>query len=141
MAIKASELRLENLISYNGEPMPIFSIDRGSRSFYTINDIQINRNTGCTIKGGEDVFNPIPLTEKWMQKFGFVTADYEVDQIVWDYNDNFCIVQDGVPPENEPFVFEWEDGRDNRKTDIKYVHQLQNLYFALTGEELQIKEA
>jgi hypothetical protein len=23
--------------------------------------------------------------------------------------------------------------------EIKYVHQLQNLYFALTGEELEIK--
>ena len=25
-------------------------------------------------------------------------------------------------------------------TEVKFVHQLQNLYFALTGEELTIKE-
>ena len=31
--------------------------------------------------------------------------------------------------------FEIED----KNINIKYVHQLQNLYFALTGEELTIK--
>jgi len=33
-------------------------------------------------------------------------------------------------------TYESADGMD---LNIKYVHQLQNLYFSLTGEELEIK--
>lgn len=138
MAIKESELRLENLINYNGEPMPIFSIDRGCRSFYTINDIQINRNTGCTIKGGEDVFNPIPLTEKWLLSLGFIdpSGGYRATgaEVVYEIT---------AKEKKIELWMRWPDawGFSNwNKCEIKYVHQLQNLYFSLVGEELQIKE-
>ena len=75
-------------------------------------------------------FRPIPLTEEWLIKFGFVRVGMltmRLDKFTCyceeDYTDNFCLgdieLFDVVP---------------------KYVHQLQNLYFALTGEELTIKE-
>jgi hypothetical protein len=44
-------------------------------------------------------------------------------------NNGFIIYQYG-----DNFVFEYREG-----VKVKYVHQLQNLYFALTGEELTIK--
>ena len=65
---------------------------------------------------------PIPLTEEWLLKFGF-----EHKLLVWEYN-NFCIT--GC------FTYGYcLNGYclDNLFPRFKYVHQLQNLYFTLTG--------
>lgn len=66
---------------------------------------------------------PIPLTEEWLLKFGFeYTKLYYIK-----YDDDLIIYFDGID-----FYFK----RSSKSLTIKYVHQLQNLYFALTGEEL-----
>ena len=81
-----------------------------------------------------EFIQPIILTEEWLYKFGF--EENGVDK-----------------KENEKYRKYWSEGKfdvykiisfylDNNKShepDIKYVHQLQNLYFALTGEELTLK--
>ena len=64
---------------------------------------------GIAIEQGK----PILLTEEWLERFG---------KIQWLYKDI-----------DEYFV--WFNGD---KIYIKFVHTLQNLYFALTGEELKI---
>lgn len=76
----------------------------------------------------------IPLTEERLVRFGF-KRKYE-DGSEWYhfpvsaltllfFNDGLCDVY-------------WH-GRKIR--EIKYVHQLQNLYHALTGKELEMKQA
>ena len=83
----------------------------------------------------EDV-SPIPLTEEWLIKFGFpLQAPYTDDdgisgtsRMLFDLNNGF-LYSDSLAWCNHV----------NYKP-IKYVHSLQNLYFALTGEELTIKE-
>lgn len=83
-----------------------------------------------------DVFEPIPLTEEWLLKFGFNNDGW---LRVKDFNlfslgfaeDMDCYFHDGI---------DWVDFKYKDKHNIKYVHQLQNLYFALTGKELEIKE-
>ena len=72
---------------------------------------------------------PIPLTEQWLLDFGFVNDSnlhYRWtmgDILIYDIDDNCICISDT-----------WEFGMR------KYVHQLQNLYFALTQEELILKE-
>ena len=82
-------------------------------------------------------YKPIPLTEEWLVKLGFTRHHA-------DYSNNVIYIKN-VPDNTE---FEWgvypnELGSgiqiQNRKI-LKYVHQLQNLYHALTGEELTIKD-
>jgi hypothetical protein len=73
----------------------------------------------------DDYFKPIPLTEEWFNKLGF-EDEYCISHKDEYFNltevkDGYCFTADlyhhtGIP--------------------IKYVHQLQNLYFALTGKEL-----
>jgi len=72
-----------------------------------------------TIEDGFNVnsdsgFKPIPLTEEWFLKFGF---------------------------EGNSGTFAWKLSPAGKVINVecKYVHQLQNLYFALTGEELILK--
>ena len=69
-------------------------------------------------------FKPIPLTEKWLKEFGFKSvfsgAGYIKNRTEIGYNYNgFYIIASGLK--------------------IEYIHQLQNLYFALTNTELEIK--
>ncbi len=69
---------------------------------------------------------PIPLTEEWLLKFGF-----EYDSIIW--GKELLMLSP-----NETFFNIWVETLTYGRLEIemRYVHQLQNLYFALTGEEL-----
>jgi len=76
---------------------------------------------------------PIPLTEEWFLKFGLIKLRSPLLSFVMG-----CYEISIIPTHNEFGVY-IPSGRIITK--IKYVHQLQNLYFALTGEELELKEA
>ena len=72
---------------------------------------------------------PIHLTEEWLTKFGFVRKEYiMLGEIHFDY----CLRDLCIEPQNQWIYF--KNVQIVRK--FLYVHQLQNLYFALTGEEL-----
>jgi hypothetical protein len=69
-------------------------------------------------------YQPILLTEEWLLRFGFVSNPYQ------DRYENKSI---HVQCNKTRGVTElWIENMPH----IKYVHQIQNLYFALTGEEL-----
>jgi hypothetical protein len=74
----------------------------------------------------------IPLTEKWLLKFGFEWSILHQAH----YLNGFDFVIDIC--EHYSRVIKY---RRNGEviTRIEYVHQLQNLYIAITGEELTIK--
>lgn len=87
---------------------------------------------------------PISLTKEWLVNFGFTGdfAEYEKDGINLDceYTDkgewNLFLKGNNIKPvesKNE-YVCHYIP-----KIELKYVHQLQNLYFALIGKELEIK--
>jgi len=74
----------------------------------------------------------IPLTEDWLFKFGFKkdSINFQFSGIaIWFssyskcYQLRYCLIGSDI----------------ERKINIEHVHQLQNLFFALTGEELEIK--
>lgn len=77
---------------------------------------------------------PVEITEEWLLKFGF-----EYDR----FNHTFCKGNYCIHIKDGHFNF-MNDPRCSAAcyylTTCKYVHQLQNLYFALTGEELQLHE-
>lgn len=87
----------------------------------------------------------IPLTEEWLIRLGFkcVHEKNKHYNIVnpKGYKDNYTI--NFVPTLNEQWTLCFHDLTVNQSyitcTHIKYVHRLQNLCFALTGEELSIK--
>lgn len=70
---------------------------------------------------------PIKLTEEWLLKFG-----WKKDSI---------ISEDDAYSFKGEIVFIGETGVRyfGLTTILKYVHELQNLYFAITGEELELK--
>lgn len=79
---------------------------------------------------------PITLTEEWLLKFGFEEMKnwgYELkiddSKTIAFYANQFWII-----PFEGPTTAYWIP------LDIKYVHQLQNLFTVLTGEELVITQ-
>lgn len=117
--MKASELRIGNLVTYNGKEISI--TPNALFEFYYIH------NTHANSKIDRRDYKPILLTEEFLLRAGFKkgTLIYK--------NDSFNF--------NGEIVFKGEDSFRYFGTNakLKYVHQLQNLYFALTGEELTIK--
>ena len=137
--MKANELRIGNLVAYGVRPVPIKTIHTESvlkKEVHVCVELNEDFNHYCI---AVSEVKPIPLTEEWLLKFGFTRhhADY--------YND-VILLKDGINFDNgEQYdclkvkIYPHELGSaQSVKGDlqIKYVHQLQNLYFALTGEEL-----
>ena len=79
-------------------------------------------------------YEPIPLTEEWLERFGF-SVRKSLGFEAYDLDDTYTIYYNTTAT---PYGFELSFGVDF-EIEIKHVHQLQNLYFALTGEELTIK--
>ncbi len=81
-------------------------------------------------------YRPIELTEDWLEKFGF-EAERSTVYLKLKYSMN---VSDYVlyDRETKELLFV----KDNQVWLCKqeYIHQLQNLFHSLTGEELTIKE-
>ena len=121
--MKASELRIGNLIEFWSVYDTVILIN------------SINEDTSYANVYLNEI-KPIPLTEEWLLKFGF--------EIIWDskYLTQYTLQS------NMMFHYELDKPKNiwyarfgkYELEHIKYVHQLQNLYFALTGEELTIKE-
>ena len=81
----------------------------------------------------DEMFEPIPLTGEWLIKLGFEKMVYEAGSVIYDKNCSRIRYYSY----NETFEWQSNDGFD--EVQLEYVHQLQNLYFAMTGEELVFK--
>ena len=77
-------------------------------------------------------YKPIPLTEEWLERMGF-----EKDDGIWEHKELMWSCE--ISGDDDSFNFK-RLGLDLPCIGIFSVHQLQNLYFALTGEELQTDE-
>lgn len=84
-------------------------------------------------------YEPILLTEEWLLKLGF-NKEYRYGYIGIDVCDtDFVLTYPEAMDEHlEHFSFEFEVGVQKFK-EIKYVHELQNLFHSLTGTELTRK--
>ena len=78
---------------------------------------------------------PIELTDEWLLRFGF--ERHELDN--WFY---LKIINDWtrLNININGSVCELSISNHGAVINVTYVHQLQNLYFALTGQELTLKQ-
>ena len=125
--MKANELRIGNYYDNNGVPKLV--------SPSTIEEVWDAERTWC---------KPIPLTEEWLLKFGFEKGNNNWFRLYFNYDnlaDSDCLTYN---INSKMLCLEsFYDGEKKGSIQLlslgeKHVHQLQNLYFALTGEELII---
>ena len=79
-------------------------------------------------------YSPVELTEDWLIKFGFKKV--QEDKYGCHYENEECWVYLNHGGFDLELIT--DDERFNLLRTYKYVHQLQNLYFAITGKELGI---
>jgi len=132
--VEANELRVGNLVHRNDYVSDLFQIRSISQDrIHAINVVEIDvvNNTiyssDCTLSELE----PIPLTEEWLLKFGLEKS------MEWTFTKeliggNILVYYLGEKGVSIGF-------KNYSDFECKYAHNLQNLYFALTGKELTIK--
>ncbi|GAA4329059.1 hypothetical protein GCM10023149_33470 [Mucilaginibacter gynuensis] len=107
--MKRSDLRIGNTILIQGEP---FNVDMFMMTM--------------------DNLEPIPLTEDWLFLLGFkLDTLVEGQPPVYYITGHYMYIE---PINLQPM----DGGYPICKYQLQFVHQLQNLYFALTGLELII---
>lgn len=119
--MKATELRIGNWFEYNGlflkvdgirPPQPLSPKEYADKWLI---DCDMS-----TLTVPLDECKPIPLTEEWLERFNWNPPK--------DIGVSFSLTTDEIH-----FV------AGNYYKKIKYVHQLQNLFYCLCGEELELK--
>jgi hypothetical protein len=118
--IKASELRICNWVLHEG----------------TITPIQISAKSFLEVENYIALFEPIPLTPEILEKCnGFQPA---IGGTYYLPNENWKADFMGLEPCPSGGYYRLNEEYAEVGDTIQYLHQLQNLYFALTGTELEI---
>lgn len=144
--IKANELRLGNYFQdqLTGRILIVDSLS---------NDRIIFDQQGGALPRGWQA-RPIPITKEWLQRFGFemrmingIVPEWYIMCTPPNYKREFALIfrfgmlrstPPGVCDENRWHA--WMDSGDSHNFNIQSIHQLQNVFFAITGKELKVKE-
>ncbi len=131
--IKPSELRIGNLFFVK----PIKENDfKGHEDFVNgLSDEGVNfyfDDTHSGVKYSKNDIKPILLTKEWLLRFGLMISE---NGSCW-VNNTFELRKN---IDESYTLYAWNKGNNVFIKHINHIHKLQNLYFALTGEELTIK--
>jgi hypothetical protein len=135
MNVTANELRIGNLVNHS-----IFGNCKITALDYEMICIQRNDKDIKEWFYTEE-YEPIPLTEEWLLKFGFEFRNTN-KQYGWYLEVSKNRVLTWCHSKEISLDFDLEDYDYNNTLfdfNCEYIHRLQNLYFALTGTELTIK--
>jgi hypothetical protein len=123
--MEAKELMIGNYVKDH--------LDRVQKVSETRSDAYIcYLSNGTKLKYKLNTTIPIPLTGDWLLKFGFKKPAHS-----W-ICDKFHLSEWDKYPLH--WIVSFNKNNAVIVLKLKYVHQLQNLNFALTGEELTIKQ-
>lgn len=128
--MNANELMIDNWINWKDEPIQVTMIGQYGIQSKTEERI-INAKFSTTD------LKPIPLTPKILEKSGFEN-DNNIGWNIFNVHLNKRISLPFDKDNEARIVMPFQNGVMTIAKSIIYLHQLQNLIFALTGEELQI---
>lgn len=117
--IPQNELRIGNFVFKDKQRIPTSEGSIFSAELHTIDEYSFYESTSL---------DPIRITEEWLIRLGFEKGSPNAYATNY-YIAGFCVsrhFKDGL-------YYSWT-------ANINYVHQLQNLYFAITGKELELKQ-
>lgn len=124
--MKSTELRIGNLVRYTGLGGDI----NAPVEVYTLSPGFISTNGKLSLP--EKRFEGIPASEGWLIRMGFYLNKQSTYKKQYDHVTFSQIGYDWDLATGWWFRF------NGSYIDIQHVHSLQNIFFALTGEELTI---
>lgn len=135
--MKASDLRIGNYVLHSGVMKQVYRISNKGVDFYL----------GETKKGiytqsfKYEALEPIPLTEEWLLRFGLFKSNNGWFRKTETPSHNKEIVTLSINVDTfSTAIFGDEALEPSYIKECQFVHQLQNLYYTLTGEELTLKQ-
>ena len=136
--LKCPDLRIGNYLKYNNKIVRVFELHPRYIGFDNEENFVVGDNP--------EYFEPIELTEEVLVKIGFEDRKgyFNYSRVFGDEN-NYC---DSIHIYYCPMLKHFRFTHDKVKEEdlqimdlynIKYLHQLQNAYYCLTGQELNIE--
>jgi hypothetical protein len=129
--MEANELRIGNYVNVPREDQSPFKIDGfdflNSDGGKIESEVKIDGKKLHPLTWYLSDLSPIELTEEWLLKMEFSWKNIPERYMLGSWS-TLRVCRD--------LTIEY---KDSYLVNVKFVHQLQNLYFALTGEELTIK--
>lgn len=135
--MKPTELRIGNLVCYNGEVVRVEQVTKHKIGYHTkLNETRMNYARLCEIE-------PVPITEELLTKIGFILPEHKEFYIMCCINgkDNsirltrYFNLWNAEIFASHPEVVMLE----HTIKGLRFVHELQNAYCLVTGKELEIK--
>ena len=125
-----NDLRINNILEYSGDYFKVKSISNSI--------VGADRNKGI-VEFKPSELKPIPISEEILLKVGFRKSSSLTP--LWTGPDPMLIWRTEYESDLLDNYFEFRFGithsyQAKRQVRLDYLHQLQNLYFALTGSEL-----
>ncbi len=127
--VKLNELRIGNFIS---GPLTINGVFYPDIAPLHSIELELKLDHFVWFKANTELYKslePIHLTEEWMQKF----SNAKEHELKWELHQFIVVVK-----RYEKYFLHFSD--KGFLLEVKYVHELQNICFALTGDELIFKE-
>lgn len=137
--IDAKELRIGNWVNIHDKPASTYHPQKIT-AIYSNNRVEM-ADSGFEIDFpfDADSLYPIPLTPELLEKAGFkVVVGQAFTAMASKQGIDLFFLYPAIDETLEVvFAFNNLQGETTRR-ELKYVHELQNLIFALTGQELEI---
>jgi len=143
MELKASELRIGNLVDYlcedklddRQEWYEPTVIDWQDIKYLSEKEV---RNKGLVPDGPvREHYKPIPITEDWLLKLGFVRSN---NPDLLFFSIPMLHIEIHAEKYRGRYVIQLANHIKPIVTEIEFVHQLQNLIYALSGTELTLTD-
>lgn len=137
--INASELRIGNWVMlYDKHISKVISISKKAITTYNPNNVYTDGTSGDDFVSTSDFIQPIPLTPELLEVCGFVEHNDISPGYILDKNGFYFYF--GFPINTSLHnILSFGIGHEEVKIKMPYLHQLQNIYFALIGTEIEVK--
>lgn len=144
--MKASELRIGNFLAQGDTCVEVSGVSKENFGVkFTSPTTFISTYTWDT-----EIVSPIPLTQEWLERLVFEKYQWTDawfirtrlgDLMIHFAHNSIHTYFTRVTNDSKGQKMNGRSwGLIDTTQNVRYIHQLQNLYFALTGEELTIKE-
>lgn len=131
--MNANELRIGNYYLWYDKPFQLTEEHLRDFRFW-------DEHFYYPMEDGQNYIRPIPLTDEYLWSMGFHSAFATDPQKIGPASKRFYIDRFEVYMCNEYIQeFLFEPNREFEMIEVKHVHQLQNIYYVITGNELTLK--
>ena len=133
--MNAKNFRIGNLVKYKDRVFRVYSL---AEEFPTLDTTEF----GVGVVDWNNL-KPIELTDYWTKRLGFNDEDYREEYIGISVKSRSGIETDFILM--KPYsIGEWQNtyiftSLSNTFIPLKYVHELQNLFFAINGYDLEVR--